>query len=407
MPNSQPALTALGNALFTGVETENWSPSQFVQAALAARNLGFDSLIVKVADGTNLWHGGLSGFTTIRNAVLQAGVGCLPYIYSYGDKYGALSQELDIIERYLNAIGLMCVDLEVEWNGQVMWARRLNARFANNPNFLYISCMANPGTQNQNGVMQIIAPSVNVWMPQVYSDLLQSVWHSQFSNIGITSGFNIAYNLDTSFGPNDTLRSVIANQGLSPTISIWEYQLATGARRSLCENCITAVRGEPAAPTTELANFPIVTQFDGDPNQGYNCVAGSVAAALEWLTKKPYTSGQVKDAVYGRFYQGNTAPENYIGYCAQQGVKLTPINGNGRELTKDIRDELAKQHPTLITEPDPYMPGTGETHVCVAYAYSPNSITVMDPFIAKPVTKTEEEWESQLQEHQIWALQKI
>lgn len=406
MPNSQPALTALGNALFTGIETENWSSSQFTQAALFAKSAGVDSLIVKVADGTNAWYGGLSGFTAIRNAILQVGVGCLPYIYSYGDKFGGFSQELNIIETYLNAIGLMCIDLEAEWNGQSAWAQQLNERFANNPNYLYISCMADPAIQNQNEVLQTIAPSVNVWMPQVYSDFLQSVWHKQFSDIGITDGFNVTYSLDpTSSGPNNTLQSVKANQAHSPYVSIWEYQLAVGSQNRLFHNVMAMVKGWTTMSTATLANFPMVSQLDGDPNAEFDCVAGSIAAALWWLNKKKYTASQVKDAVYGRSYVGDTAAANYVNYCALQGVKLAPINGTGRALVDDIRNELAKQHPVLITEPDPYMPGTSETHVCVAYSAGPNSITVMDPFIGKPITKTDDVWASQLQYNQIWTLQ--
>jgi len=154
-----------------------------------------------------------------------------------------------------------------------------------------------------------------------------------------------------------------------------------------------------------LENFPMVSQLDSDPNAQFDCVAGSIAAALQWLNGRRYTASEVKDAVYGRSYVGDTDPANYVGYCASQGVKLAPINGTGVALVQDIRDALDNQFPVLITEPDPYMPGTSETHVCVAYACDDTSITVMDPYIARPVTKTDHLWAAQLQYNQIWTLQ--
>ncbi len=405
MSDSQSALTALGNALFTGVETEQWTTAQFVQAALWTKNAGLDSLIVKAAEGTLPWHGGLAGFTAIRNAILQVGVGCLPYIYAYGDTFGGLTQEINLIKEYMHAFGLMCVDMEVQWNSQVGWAQRFNAQLAGDPNLLYLSCLADPAAQNQNAVLQALAPSVDLWMPQVYTDFLQSVWHAQFSAIGIKDGFNLTYSLDTRPGPNDALQSLMANQMLSPQVSLWEYQLAAGARNALFKDCLATVKGWSTMSTATLANFPMVSQLDNDPNAIMDCVAGSLAAALAWLTGAKYSAGAVKDGAYGSAYIGNTAAANYVNYCAQQGVTLSPINGTGQALVDDIRKALTQQLPVLITEPDPYLPGTSETHVCVAYACSPTAITVMDPMIAKPVTKLDSAWVAQLQYNQVWTLQ--
>jgi N-acetyl-anhydromuramyl-L-alanine amidase AmpD len=161
------------------------------------------------------------------------------------------------------------------------------------------------------------------------------------------------------------------------------------------------------APMTTLEGFPMVSQLDSDINAQFDCIAAAIAASLEYLTKQPYTSAQVKDAVYGSNYQGNTDTVRYVTYCAQHGVQLSPINGNNTALVQETKQQLAQGHPVLLTEIDPYMPASsGETHVVVAYACNADSVTVMDPYIAAPVTKTDQQWQSDLRSNQIWMLQK-
>jgi N-acetyl-anhydromuramyl-L-alanine amidase AmpD len=161
------------------------------------------------------------------------------------------------------------------------------------------------------------------------------------------------------------------------------------------------------APMTTLEGFPMVSQLDGDINAQFDCVSASIAAALEYLTKRSYTSARVKDAVYGTNYQGNTDPAKYVHYCAQHGVRLSSINGtDNTALIRATKQQLAQNKPVLLTEVDPYMPASsGETHVVVAYACNANSITVMDPFIAAPVTKTDQQWQNDLRSHQIWTME--
>lgn len=154
---------------------------------------------------------------------------------------------------------------------------------------------------------------------------------------------------------------------------------------------------------SELIGFPMISQLDGDRNQDADCVPASIAACIQWLTGHPYTAKEIKGAVYGVNYTGGTAASAYVDYCAARGVRLAPINGNGAALVSDLHAALAAQHPCLITEPSPY--GAGWTHVCAAYKDTASSITVMDPWIDKPVTKNDSEWAAQLQFNQIWTLE--
>lgn len=155
---------------------------------------------------------------------------------------------------------------------------------------------------------------------------------------------------------------------------------------------------------SELIGFPMISQRDSDVNADFDCVPTSIAACMEWLTGQKYTGGEIKDAVYGRSYTGGTAATAYVDYCAARGVTLAPINGTGAALVTALHGALAEQHPCLITEPDPY--AAGWTHVCAAYKDTANSITVMDPWIDAPVTKSDAVWASQLEFNQIWVLRK-
>jgi len=163
--------------------------------------------------------------------------------------------------------------------------------------------------------------------------------------------------------------------------------------------------GTPTSTTTfELANFPMVSQRDGDPNQDYDCVPASIAAGMEWLTGQTFTAREIKDSVYGISYTGGTAATAYVDYCATNGVSLFPVNGDGSTLVTTLHTEIARQHPVLITEPDPY--AAGWTHVCVAYKSVGGTVTVMDPWIDAPVTKSDATWAATLVANQVWVMEK-
>lgn len=156
----------------------------------------------------------------------------------------------------------------------------------------------------------------------------------------------------------------------------------------------------------ELPNFPHISQRDGDINSVDDCVAACVAMGLQYLTGKKYTAGEIKDAVYGTSYTGGTAAINYEKYCSEQGVSLTPINGNGQQLVNALKAQISAGHPCIITEPDPYE--AGWSHCCAAYSFNTDAatITVVDPWIDQDVTKSDATWAAQLLYSQIWTMSK-
>lgn len=162
---------------------------------------------------------------------------------------------------------------------------------------------------------------------------------------------------------------------------------------------------------THLNNFPFENQLadTGEANRLYDCVATSLASCMRYLVGGNYTGAQLKDAAYYPAYVGGTAAVKYVDFCNSHGVILTPMNGNGNQLVTDIRDQIHKNHPVIGTEPDPYAnPALNWSHVIAFYACDepPGTLTVMDPWAAQKITKSDTEWANTLEFSQVWVTYK-
>jgi len=160
---------------------------------------------------------------------------------------------------------------------------------------------------------------------------------------------------------------------------------------------------------TVLNQFPMVSQLadTGEINAQFDCVPTAIAACLRYLTGKPYDGGAIKDAVYGKGYQGGTAASAYVAYCKAQGVSLYALDGTPAQLVADIRSHVQDDIPLIGTEPDPYAnPALGWSHVVAFYGCDnpAGTLTVLDPYGGHSVTLTDSEWEKRLEFHQVWAL---
>jgi hypothetical protein len=159
-------------------------------------------------------------------------------------------------------------------------------------------------------------------------------------------------------------------------------------------------------------NTPITE--DGRPNKDapFECVATAILAGVMWLLGVSQLGGKFtpdyfKDTVYGESYYGGTSAERYVGLCASLGVKLWAFNGMPAVLVSEAHKQLQQGHPVVFTEPDPYVSASlGWTHVCVFYSEEPGFLTALDPYIGRPVRRTDSEWTQLLQFQQIWILSK-
>lgn len=211
--------------LFLGISTYSWSIDQFRQAAQFAKAHGVDSLIVKVADGVNEWYGGIANTNAICDAIKAEGVGVIPYVYSYGNKLGALDAEIDIMLAYMRDCGIVCVDMEEEWNGQVQWAQHLCSRIQPIAGTFMVSTWANPSGQDWLDVIQALAPCTTVFMPQQYNNYLATFW-AEFGASGAI-WLQPTINLTQDFGANDPVAIAAAAYAQRHTaISVWHYETA-------------------------------------------------------------------------------------------------------------------------------------------------------------------------------------
>lgn len=170
-----------------------------------------------------------------------------------------------------------------------------------------------------------------------------------------------------------------------------------------------------------LKGFPIVSQLteitsDGRPseNKVQDCVAASFGAAILYYQGKTQWDHEInpdrlKDAAYGEAWRNDgTAAFKYIPFCQSLGYKLYAINGNPGQLVQHIHEQLAAGRPVVFTEPDPYVSSAlGWSHVCVFYADKPGELTSMDPYIAKSITKSDQEWLNLLLFNQIWIVERM
>lgn len=170
--------------LFIGVDSASWTLAQFASCAQFAKNSGVDSVLLKVADGTNVWYGGMDGYHTRKSIFTSYGVGTIPYTYSYCTQFSALDSEIDILINFMQDGGVVCMDAETEWNGQVAAAQHFTLRMRPVPGKLLVTTWADPQWQNWLGVLGALLPCVDGWMPQVYSSQLEGLLLSVIPSFG-------------------------------------------------------------------------------------------------------------------------------------------------------------------------------------------------------------------------------
>lgn len=251
--------------LFLGVQTQGWSIAQFSQAARFAKSHGVDTLLLKTADGSNMWYGGMVGYRQRRNAIKAEGVGCIAYTYSYGNKFGALTGEIAILKSLMSEDGVACADMEAEWNGQVGWAQNFCSAMQGYPGILLVSTWADPSLQNWIGVIKALNPCVDAYMPQVYSNYLAPFW-TQFGASGAAC-IHPTVDMSQEAGPNDPVAIAKATCAQGHTaLSVWHHDLAVGNPALL--DAIFA-----AFPKTiqqeediviDLTNGTVASHFSGD-----------------------------------------------------------------------------------------------------------------------------------------------
>jgi len=257
--------------LFLGIGTQAWSLPQFVEAAKFAHLHHVDSLLVKFADGGNVWYGGIDGFRRIRDAIKLQGVGVIPYMYSYGNTFSALESELNLLAEYLQDNGVVCANMEREWEGKVDWASHMSERLKTVPGVFLVSTFGAPDLHDWGGVIHALSPRVDAYMPQQYTNYLASCWQ-QFAQSGAQC-LQPTIDLSQEFTePNDPIANTKAAYSQGHTaLSVWHYDFAV-EKPDLLDGVFQAFPKEARPETNEYIRQELDScwnstahLFDGNP----------------------------------------------------------------------------------------------------------------------------------------------
>ncbi len=246
MSNCAKATEVAGKVvLFIGTECRTWSIQDFANAARNARAMGVDTISPKRLDGGIRWYGDVSRLREERAAVLAEGCGYLPFAYCYGPRFGdaQIADECRLLAEMMEANdGSVCADMEVEWNGRVAEAERFAALMRPVAGMLYLTSWADPLQQQWAEVTHVLAPCVNAWVPQQYTNWL-AAQEASLVALGETC-VQPALDLTSEFGANDPF--ALAQQARThghTTLWLWEYQPAL--RNPNLTRSIAAAMGTP------------------------------------------------------------------------------------------------------------------------------------------------------------------
>jgi hypothetical protein len=257
--------------LFVGVESYSWTMKDFDTLIAFLKRYDIQQVVLKTYEITQgEWYTNLGGSDHIIQYIQQQGIEVLPYGYFYGDSY---QQEIETIKLYLQKYGKFCMNMETEFNGNNKISNYA-AGLKDHIGTLYCSTWANPVTQNWSHNIEMLDGIVDIWMPEVYDDVLLRELYAQFPRVRgkIEPTFHIT---DTYFRAST----------IYPNFTLWEYQIAQQYQTELSNY----LRGETmtTAPTNTkkmVANYKEVPQFQPGKSE-FEC--GAFAVSLNWRATAP------------------------------------------------------------------------------------------------------------------------
>lgn len=204
--------------LFTGIETFDWTDTQFNACADFCIAHNIDGIILKVYEITQgPWYNKQGGVDRVIALFTNKKLDVLPYGFFYGfNPQVENAYLLSALKRFSS----FCLDLESEWDGNknnAIASLRSTIASSGNTN-IWISTWANPVDHAWIANILNLNPYVNVWMPMEYRDFLIVDANNQFPK-----------NTKGAVWPTYEVGQVTTNnlQVVTPSIvSLWEYQTA-------------------------------------------------------------------------------------------------------------------------------------------------------------------------------------
>src|SRR5260221_3306052 len=313
-------------SLFLGIEVYDqatdtwWSEAQFQRVIDFCKIHHITTLFVKffevgskAGDAQGIWYRGATTAMALYD-FLQAQINVIPYGFLYGDTYGSLATEIATASFFLKTTGKLCLDMEGSyWTGLKggMRAREIAAALVPVPGKVWLSYPADYQDNNQSAMVSGIAPCVNVYMPMVYSDYLNTTWQA-----GGGSCKQPTIDLSNEFGPNNQLAIVqgMKEQGLS-AISLWEWAFAQ-ANPGLVDQIGTEMRTQQPMTIVKTHSAAVIYQkptyqveWNESPTECGPFTASLLKYAVPPTLPTPVSSEQIDqwaDAEYTKYIGPNT-----------------------------------------------------------------------------------------------------
>lgn len=217
--------------LFVGVESFNWSLSDFDKLTAFCKQHRVDGIFLKIYEiGTGEWYGKLGGSQAVIDRIKGEGVDCVGYGFFYGNDQ---VDEGAAITKFLKRDNRFCIDVEDGFDGRL---DKMEGLFKNvvvpSGSTLYVSTWADPIQHNYLPNLQFLDNFNVIWMPQIYDDFLLSTFFSQWvhSQHPVQPTFHI-------------LNSTAIGSKSFPTFSLWEYQFAL-QRPDILDLYVAIAKGE-------------------------------------------------------------------------------------------------------------------------------------------------------------------
>lgn len=319
--------------LFTGIETYNWTQTDFDSAINFYKSAGVDTWFLKVYEITQgEWYTSLGGPLQVCSTIEKSGLTVVPYGFFYGSDP---VQEGDIIAKYLSQWHSFCIDVEGSFDNNPTAMQKLYDQFSTSPGTLYVSTWANPNTHVWTQNLKILDKFSNlVWMPQCYDDSLLKEFFGQWiaSSHPVQPTFHL---LNTPFADSKSFS----------IFSLWEYQLAEQNSGTL-QSYIETHRGNIVGnyPTNSLgmvANFLPTSEFQPGKSE-FEC--GAFAVSL---------CGRATN-----YNQSNgNDPGRVVQWAEEEYAKTTGSNGPSNMVGASIEDmhtmlKDTQTHKSVVSPPN-------------------------------------------------------
>lgn len=310
--------------LFAGNETQNWGLSNFDNLIQFCRTKKIERVALKIYDITQgEWYTQFGGPPAIIQRFKSGGVDVLPYGYFYGND---VQTEATKVNGYLAAYGKFCMDMGMEFDNSTDKADLFSHRLTEQ-GILYVTTWANPVSHGWSKNIGLLDNTVDVWVPKVYADNLNTEMYAQFPKVLGKIEPVFYYGLNTAY------------TSIYPNFSLWdaEYVLADPA---LLENYQLRNSGDTimSYPTNKgmVANYLPVDQFQ----PGYSeFVCGGYAVSLNLRATPPNvpnTLDPLKVITWAeneyKKVTGSNGPNNTAGVSVDQMhtmLKDTQLDSSG------------------------------------------------------------------------------